>query len=458
MAALLERPGFLPFMVNYQDTNGNEGTDEGFLGAAIVGDSSFHGNRRVVWDSPRVDYTPVKYEYGFFEEEPIQSELQKPVGARIGGISQALTYYRNELNLAATQSIVVGHSMGGILARVWASKTYSPDYLRPENFMLGDIDRLVTLNTPHHGSELIELKDAITKAQIDGEDWLAWGRRQITNTALWWLLEPERGAVSDLRPGSRALRRIGPTKVPSFALTTTFSAAQTGEKGAPRNDPLRMYEALYAGAGTVFFNNRPLLADFVTSRYIRWRNTDKDFQKGGDWRAQGVPNQSDLENLERYRGIVARNIGENVYYWAARREADYQDELRTTLRNAIIAPFGVFAPSMGNDNELDMLSPRFLFSNALTGTDVSRIFDDTKVSDVPETFLTILRDLVFHDDPKTDGAVREVSQIGGLSAHKNIDNVVHSYSPWDYNVQRRVLFLLRSQHRAFDPAGFPEAG
>lgn len=455
MAALLERAGFLPFLVNYQKTNGTENTDEGFLGAAITLDSSFQGNRSVVWDSPLVDYTPVNYEYGFFEEEPIRSELQKPAGTRIGGIKQALSYYRDDLNLAATQAIVIGHSMGGILARVWASEAYNPDYRRPENYMQGDIDRLLTLNTPHFGSELIELKDALAKAQIEGEDWLAWGRRQIANTALWWFLDPERGAVSDLRPGSRALRRIGPTVVPSYAISTTFSAAQTG---AAKNDPYRLYEALYAFAGTVFFNNRPLLDDFVTSRFIRWRNTAEGFQESGDWRGQDKLSLTDAENLERYRAIVVRNIDTNVYYWAARRDADYQDELRRSLRNAIIAPYGMFETSMGNDGELDMLSLRFLSSNALTGVDVSRFFDDSKENDIPNSFLAILRDLVFHNDPKTDGAVREVSQAGGLAAYENIDGVVHSYSPWDYRVQRRVLFLLKSEIAAFDPAGFPKAG
>jgi TPR repeat protein len=455
MAALLERAGFLPFLVNYQKTNGTENTDEGFMGAAVTLDSSFQANRRVVWDSPLVDYTPVNYEYGFFEEEPILSELQKPAGTRIGGIKQALTYYRDDLNLAATQAIVIGHSMGGILARVWASEAYNPDYRRPENYMQGDIDRLLTLNTPHFGSELIELKDALAKAQIAGEDWLAWGRRQIANTALWWFLDPERGAVSDLRPGSRALRRIGPTVVPSYAISTTFSAAQTG---AAKNDPYRLYEAIYAFAGAVFFNNRPLLDDFVTSRFIRWRNTAEGFQESGDWRGQDKLSLTDAENLQRYRAIVARNIDTNVYYWAARREADYQDELRRSLRNAIIAPYGMFETSMGNDGELDLLSLRSLSSNALTGADVSRFFDDSKENDVPNSFLTILRDLVFHNDPKTDGAVREVSQAGGLVATENIDGVVHSYSPWDYRVQRRVLFLLKSEIAAFDPAGFPKAG
>ena len=102
-------------------------------------------------------------------EAPIRSVLEQPKATRIGGISQALRFYRDELDLASTQAIVVGHSMGGLLARVWASKAYNPTYRRPENFNQGDIDLLLTLNTPHHGSELVELKDAFLKTEVEGE-------------------------------------------------------------------------------------------------------------------------------------------------------------------------------------------------------------------------------------------------------------------------------------------------
>ena len=36
------------------------------------------------------------------------------------------------------------HSMGGLLARVYASGNYNPKYIRAENFSRGDIHRLIT--------------------------------------------------------------------------------------------------------------------------------------------------------------------------------------------------------------------------------------------------------------------------------------------------------------------------
>lgn len=452
MAALLERAGFLPFMVNYQDTNGSEKRGSWFTDDTAKDTSSFYDNRSVVWDSPLINYTPVKYEYGEY-----QTELQKPQGSRIGGIKQALTYYRENLDLAAAQATVIGHSMGGLLARVWASEGYNDDYKRPENFNQGDIDRLLTLNTPHHGSELMELKDALGEAVISDESWTAWARRRLANTVVWWFLYPEPGAVTDLRPGSEALRRIGKTEVPSYAIATKAAGA---EMASTETDPFSQYNALYSAAGTAFFNNRPLLDDFVLARFKDWESAEGKFRKDHDWRGQTAFDLEKEEDLQTYRNIITQNIDRNIYYWEAQRDADFKEDLVKTLKNTVIAKHGLFSPGMGNDSELDLLSAQVLLSKALTNADVARFFDDTKTSDVPDTFLTILRDLVFHQDPETDGAVRVVSQIGDLpdNRHEIIENVVHSYSPWDYDVQRRVLFLIKWGDEEFEQGGFEDAG
>ncbi len=460
MAALLERAGFLPFLVNYQDSNGwanlsGDAKDSFLFDAKDLPYSTFKDNYRVVWDSPRVDHTPIKYEYGFMDEKPILSELQKPKNTRIGGISQALEHYRTNLNLAATQAIVVGHSMGGILARVWASEAYNPTYRRRENFMQGDIDRLLTLNTPHHGSELVELKDAFLEVEAVDEDWTSWARRQLANTLLNWFMDPESGAIHDLRPNSAALVKIGKTTLPVYAIATKYAES---EAGVLSNDPYRSYQALYTYAGAMFFNNRPMLNAFVQKRFEGWNAAPSGQRKTTDWNGKNGFDLNSAGSLRRYQQTIQQAIDDNVYYWAARRAATYQDELRTLIRNTVIAQFGIVESSMGNDGELESLSPYFIFGNKLTGIDISRSFDDSRESDVPGTFQTILRNLLFHNDPNTDGAVRVESQIGDTEAYEVIDNVLHSYAPWDYRVQRRVLFLLRGESARFDPKGFPAAG
>jgi triacylglycerol esterase/lipase EstA (alpha/beta hydrolase family) len=65
-------------------------------------------------------------------------------------ITIALKNYHNK-SIAATQVDVVGHSMGGLMARGY---TQQQDYKNPHNYMKGYIHRLITIGTPHFGGQL----------------------------------------------------------------------------------------------------------------------------------------------------------------------------------------------------------------------------------------------------------------------------------------------------------------
>jgi pimeloyl-ACP methyl ester carboxylesterase len=69
----------------------------------------------------------------------------------VGSVKDQLTKLRSENGIAATRVDVVGHSMGGLLARAWANAPY---YLRQENYYKGDFHKIITFNTPHYGSPL----------------------------------------------------------------------------------------------------------------------------------------------------------------------------------------------------------------------------------------------------------------------------------------------------------------
>ncbi len=88
-------------------------------------------------------------------------------------VAQAIDVARYEMQqrgIACTQADVVGHSMGGLLARLYVSEQHEcpgnetcrgqPDistrtrYRRDDNFQKGDIHKLITLDTPHGGSPL----------------------------------------------------------------------------------------------------------------------------------------------------------------------------------------------------------------------------------------------------------------------------------------------------------------
>ncbi|TBR18349.1 hypothetical protein EPO66_01530 [bacterium] len=63
--------------------------------------------------------------------------------------------YKELYKIAMVQADVLGYSMGGLLARIWAN-TGDYSYLRNNNYWQGDYNKLITLDTPHYGSFLAE--------------------------------------------------------------------------------------------------------------------------------------------------------------------------------------------------------------------------------------------------------------------------------------------------------------
>jgi uncharacterized repeat protein (TIGR01451 family) len=63
-------------------------------------------------------------------------------------LNAAHVAYR-KLNIACARADIFAHSMGGLLSRIHAGRA---DYKRAENYGQGDINRLVTIDSPHRGS------------------------------------------------------------------------------------------------------------------------------------------------------------------------------------------------------------------------------------------------------------------------------------------------------------------
>jgi pimeloyl-ACP methyl ester carboxylesterase len=451
LVVLLERAGILPFLVNYEATNGSSSEQK----------SSFRDNYSAVWSSPS-DLAGAAIEYGWLnaehrrgwlqdEEEPILSEFQKPTMVKIGGIKQALDYYRTTLQISATSADVIGHSMGGLLARAYASEKYNATYRRPENFQQGDIRRLITICTPHHGSELPDLKDVLQTAEIDGEKWTAWSRRCLYRSALTWFLEPEPGAITDLRPGSAALRDLGATSIPSFAIATKANDSQAARDDF---DPNGMYQHFYGGLGMVFFFNPALLDEFVARRAREWegsgelrRDTDSAGNRGFDWES--------VEAQAKFQDAFRAGLEKNVYYWVQRREGAYRDNLEKILQKNRIVPYGMVDD---DDQESWLGDINADISQAVLGGDLTALRKVNKEPDIPYEFISQLRMLVFNNDMQSDGAVRVASQKGSLENCEVIDGVLHSFAPWNYKVQRLVIDLLKWEGDRFATDGFAAAG
>lgn len=98
-------------------------------------------------DSPFEVY-PKDYSLHEGASKPFSDNISK---ARKGVVS-AVKKLRSQ-GIAATQADVIGHSMGGLLSRLYIADVEN-NYFRDDNFGVGDIHKLVTVDTPHQGSGL----------------------------------------------------------------------------------------------------------------------------------------------------------------------------------------------------------------------------------------------------------------------------------------------------------------
>ena len=60
--------------------------------------------------------------------------------------------------IAMVRADIIAYSMGGVLAHIYAESGQG-EYLRPDNFFAGDINRLITLNSPHKGAFAADLTE-----------------------------------------------------------------------------------------------------------------------------------------------------------------------------------------------------------------------------------------------------------------------------------------------------------
>src|SRR5262249_27286089 len=122
-----------------------------------------------------------------------------------------------------------GHSMGGVLARVYASDSYTHGwYLRKENFMRGDIHRLITVCSTHRGSDVMRFMAAVRQGKE--ENIISLGDQEVPTSwaglfadLLSFYANKEQAieteAPNNQIPGSDAVRKIdrGPIAVHAIA-------------------------------------------------------------------------------------------------------------------------------------------------------------------------------------------------------------------------------------------------
>jgi len=133
--------------------------------------------------------------------------------------------------VAACRADVIGHSMGGLLARYWGRVSNSR-YESQSNYYRGDIRRLVTIHTPHHGTRVADDLYGMASDPV-----ISWVMRRAGHPI-------DEGAIEDLCVGSPALQRMGPSRVAGHPLIGTVDLDFCGpiaSIGPAMSSPLFLY-------------------------------------------------------------------------------------------------------------------------------------------------------------------------------------------------------------------------
>lgn len=148
-----------------------------------------------------------------------------------GAIQAALERCQKE-EILCTRVDVVGHSMGGLLARIHTS---SPLFATPLNRNHGNVRKIVTLDTPHAGSPLASfLKEIALDESSRGQRMReAFRKKQMPI---------DEGAIADLATDSPALQALQACSVPTHALVGTGGPEALSLLFPPLG---RFYQVLY---------------------------------------------------------------------------------------------------------------------------------------------------------------------------------------------------------------------
>jgi pimeloyl-ACP methyl ester carboxylesterase len=412
MQEAIEAAGYRVFTVDYESTNGS-------------GDpSSFSHNYKVVWENA-------------------------------GGILDALTNYQSTLDAAVAQADVIGHSLGGIIPRIYVSDHYNPlGYRRADNFMDGDINRLITIGSTHHGSHLGELQQFLKNGsplQFGIPGWFS--AQAATLLGSWVGGSAPSQAVNDQKPESDALEFIGRTEVPAHAITCK---APINKLKDPVYDPDESYYSLFKYLSLLLYYNGAVSDAYLDKKLAL---CERDLKAG--------TTKEGISGEDLYAGLTDEQIFKQMFEDGLDRNADELEAIDGDLMlpqniERFDFAFGETEMSYFDDPMLDIFKP-----------------DEEPIS-IPDTLyqnlhmpevvnlepkyeqVEALRSLIFnHDD--NDGVVRVESQSGEIEKEcencvTNLNEVLHSFAPQYPIVQQRIVQLLNGGMTNFNMDGFPPAG
>jgi choice-of-anchor A domain-containing protein len=145
-------------------------------------------------------------------------------------VNEALQELRGR-GVAVTQVDTIAHGMGGLLVRRF---TDWPNYRRFSNFNEGDLNRLITMNTPHVGARLADEIVEMRQALITGGNLNRWMTVRNSLLRVGIIIDgPGDVAIDDLRTDSAVINAIGETGVPSHLLVSQGGLSLNRDQSFP---------------------------------------------------------------------------------------------------------------------------------------------------------------------------------------------------------------------------------
>jgi pimeloyl-ACP methyl ester carboxylesterase len=404
--------------------------------------SHFRDNEKVVWDGGRL-------------EDPEKGERGK-------GIRAALEEFRGN-GIAATQADVVGHSMGGVLARVYAEGRHLDYtvrqiaenwYRRPDNFQAGDINRLITIGSTHLGTHIsgflqhysyyaetnppngvaktppspvvaatLRNTDLFSSASALG--WVYWGLGNMVSSRF------PRGAFTDQIPGSKALMGIlSPNPVAVHAIACVATVAD-----------LDLFQGIQGKKG-LYRTQMEMIWDYTPGWFLCeiLRN-----------RLKQPEDAADLEEILRKIENLKKKIRDNEIQ-LANLDRELSKPAPTSVHSLDPSLLQGIVVSLTN---LLKMKETLLEQNLTSTKELEMLEEKGKLR---------LISAIFGND-YSDFTVSLSSQLGGLKKpyvtiiptdYRTAKNgVLHSYEPRHKVVQARVIELLIGGMESFDSNGFP---
>jgi hypothetical protein len=178
-----------------------------------------------VCDGCRLDYG-TSAPAGSFDPAALAPAGSFSVGTLDRATTKALTAIRNH-GVAAAQVDVVGHSMGGLVARARAQSSQRP-YQKIANYFQGFFHKIITVGTPHRGTRLatwlLQNRCRPTRLRVP------WTSTYLTvEELLAWKDMPIGPAIYELQESSPILQSLGGVRIHARAIVGQAPPASCAE-------------------------------------------------------------------------------------------------------------------------------------------------------------------------------------------------------------------------------------